>query len=152
MSKATKSSFYQKNPERAKEIARLSWRRRRDTDPTFLQRQVEKNRNWRRKNPEKVLFQEARKRAKVKNLDFSIELSDIIIPEVCPVLKTKLILLGENPDGKGGPTPNSPTLDRVDSSKGYAKGNVRVISWRANKLKSDATLEELELLVAYLRK
>jgi hypothetical protein len=37
--------------------------------------------------------------------------------------------------------------DRKDNARGYVKDNVRVISWRANRLKSDATLEELRLLV-----
>lgn len=49
-------------------------------------------------------------------------------------------------------TSNSYSIDRIDSSKGYVKGNVWVISKRANTLKGDATLEELELLVVNLRK
>lgn len=44
----------------------------------------------------------------------------------------------------------SPSLDRIDSSLGYVEGNVWVISTRANRIKSDATLEELKLLVAAL--
>lgn len=39
----------------------------------------------------------------------------------------------------------------IDSSKGYIKGNVWVVSKRANTIKNNATLEELELLVANLR-
>jgi hypothetical protein len=46
--------------------------------------------------------------------------------------------------------PNSPSLDRIDNTKGYVPGNVWVISWRANDLKRNATLEELKLLVAAL--
>ena len=44
----------------------------------------------------------------------------------------------------------SPSLDRIDNTKGYIKGNVKVISWRANAIKKDATLEELKALVNYL--
>jgi hypothetical protein len=99
---------------------------------------------YNRKNPEKRLFWSAKHRAKQKGLEFSIELSDIIIPEVCPVLGLKLEQGNENLD-------NSPSLDRVDSSKGYIKGNVHVISQRANSIKSNASLEELEKLVNYLK-
>ena len=41
---------------------------------------------------------------------------------------------------------NSPSLDRIDSSKGYTPDNVWVISRRANIIKHDATLEELLLI------
>jgi hypothetical protein len=44
----------------------------------------------------------------------------------------------------------SPSIDRVDSSKGYTKDNIQVISHRANNLKNNATLEELRKLVTYV--
>lgn len=44
-----------------------------------------------------------------------------------------------------------PITPRKTESKGYIKGNVRVISYRANAIKRDATLGELEALVRYLR-
>lgn len=87
-------------------------------------------------NPhEKRLFNAAKTRATAKGREFSIELSDIQIPELCPVFKTPMV---------------SPSLDRIDSSKGYVKGNVRVISKRANQLKSNATVEEMEMVLADL--
>lgn len=46
----------------------------------------------------------------------------------------------------------SPSLDRIDSSKGYVKGNVRVISARANMLKNNATVEELTLVLKDLKR
>ena len=100
---------------------------------------------YNRKNPEKRLFWSAKHRAKQKGLEFSIELSDIIIPEVCPILDIPLQQGGYN-------SPNSPSLDRIDNTKGYTKSNIQVISHRANTLKSDASLEELKLLVNYLQK
>jgi hypothetical protein len=77
---------------------------------------------------------------------FSISPQDIHIPEICPVLGIPIV------SSVGDASHNSPSLDRIDSSKGYVIGNVQVISQRANSLKSDATVEELELVVAHLRK
>jgi hypothetical protein len=53
--------------------------------------------------------------------------------------------------GRSGFFPDSPSLDRIDPSKGYVKGNVRVISARANLLKNDATVGELTLVLEDLR-
>lgn len=81
------------------------------------------------------LFNAAKARANKKGREFSIELSDIQIPKVCPVLHIPM---------------TSPSLDRIDSSRGYVKGNVRVISKRANQLKNNATVEEMKLILADL--
>jgi hypothetical protein len=105
---------------------------------------------WLNANPRKILWRNAKKRAKDRGLEFSIEESDIDIPEVCPVFKVPLVLA----HGKGrkgyNPAPNTPTLDRIDNTKGYIKGNVWVISWHANRLKNDATLDELKQVVSAL--
>jgi hypothetical protein len=49
----------------------------------------------------------------------------------------------------GGKRPDSPSIDRIDNSKGYVKGNRVVISMRANRLKSDMTLCELRALADF---
>lgn len=98
-------------------------------------------------HPEQILLSRARSRAKKKKIECSIVEGDIIIPNVCPLLGIPLHKVGLN--GKALDT--SPSLDRIDSTKGYVKGNVWVISWRANSLKNDATLDELEKLVSALR-
>ena len=92
-------------------------------------------RQWIDKTYPKKIFDRAKTRASRKGLEFSISLEDIIIPDVCPVLKTKM---------------ETPSIDRIDSSKGYIKGNIRIISNRANMLKNNATLEEMRLIVADL--
>jgi hypothetical protein len=95
-------------------------------------------------NPEKIMLNSARDRARKLNLPFDIEATDIIIPDVCPWLGIPLY----KSKGRGRPHPNTPTLDRLVPSKGYVKGNVIVISYRANRLKSDATSDELRLISA----
>ena len=99
-------------------------------------------------NQEKNLLTVAKARAKKKGLDCNLEEQDIIIPAKCPVLG---IQLKRNTGGKCN-SPNSPTLDRIDNDKGYIKGNVQIISWRANKIKADACLAELHKIVAYMEK
>lgn len=82
----------------------------------------------------------AKYRAKRDNLPFNITHEDIIIPDVCPVFKIPLR------KHKGSQGDGSPTLDRVVGDLGYVKGNVRVISNKANKLKSNASGWELQRL------
>ena len=100
------------------------------------------------KNPEKMMLRSARHRAKKKGLDFNIELSDIVIPEYCPVLGLKLEAAG----GSGGAKRNSPSLDRIVPELGYIKGNVQVISNAANLLKGDSTPEEMLLFAEWVFK
>ena len=71
------------------------------------------------------------------NLPFDICEEDIVIPEICPILKIPI----QRGDNKVGP--NSPSLDRIRPELGYVKGNIQVISYKANTMKSDATLIEL---------
>ena len=88
----------------------------------------------------------ARHRAKVKQLEFNITMEDIIIPDICPIT---LLPIERERVGRKGPGINSPTLDRIDNSKGYIKGNIRVISYRANQKKSDLSLDEIKRLYEY---
>lgn len=101
-----------------------------------------KARDWtkqylRNKPPEYHMFTRAKDRAKKSNLEFNIEIKDIVIPDLCPYLNIPLFV------GRGRQTDNSPSLDRIDSTKGYIKGNIQVISNKANAMKYSATLEEL---------
>ena len=104
---------------------------------------LKNDRRRRKEQPEYFMWKAAKKRARDKQLDFDIEVSDIIIPQFCPLLNIPII----HKTGTGKTSPNSPSLDRFDNSLGYVKGNIVVMSWRANKLKSNAEFQELQLLV-----
>lgn len=94
------------------------------------------------------LIHGARARARKKGVPFALKLSDIEVPTHCPALGVPLVKgIGRGP----GPQPNSPTLDRIDPALGYIPGNVVVISHRANAIKSDATVDEIERVAAWLR-
>lgn len=71
-----------------------------------------------------------------------------VMPDKCPVFNTPLDF--EHAGGIQGRNPNSPSLDRFDNSKGYTKDNVRIVSWRANSLKSNGTAEEFKQIIKYL--
>lgn len=82
-----------------------------------------------------AMWVKSKHRAKKSGIEFDIHERDIIIPEVCPLLGTPLI--------PGGKRNNLPSLDRIDNTKGYIKGNVWVISLKANTMKQDASIEQL---------
>lgn len=106
----------------------------------------EKMRKRRLEKREMMLFRGAKNRATSNGLDFNITIDDIVIPDVCPILGIPLIV-AENSSND-----NSPTLDRLDSTKGYVKENICVISYRANRMKSNGTLGEITLICDYMRK
>lgn len=84
-----------------------------------------------------------KKRAKQKGINFEISINDIPkIPEYCPILKIKI-----KENDKSAPLDSSPSLDRINPRLGYIKGNVRIISNRANRIKSDSTLKEMRLIL-----
>lgn len=92
------------------------------------------------------IWRAAKYRAGEKNLAFNITPEDIIIPEFCPLLGIPLKI------ADGIASANSPSLDRIIPELGYVKENIWIISKRANTLKNDASLEELELLAQSLRR
>lgn len=68
--------------------------------------------------------------------EWNLEFVDIDWPTHCPALGIELDYFAEIR------ADNSPSFDRIDNSKGYLKGNVQIISWRANRIKNDGTKEE----------
>jgi hypothetical protein len=112
-----------------------------------------RSRKWAKENPERTrqiskrsrdrrristLLRYAKRRAEQTGKAFSITREDLHLPEVCPIFNTPLVYEGheENHDF-------SPSIDRIDSSKGYVPGNVQVLSRLANCMKWTATPEQL---------
>ena len=85
----------------------------------------------------KQILARTKKRAKCKNIDFNLDESDIIIPKICPILEVPLVI------GTKGNYEYSPSIDRIDNTKGYIKGNIQIISKKANFMKNSASQEEL---------
>jgi|SRR5882724_7238660 len=110
-----------------------------------LERRNASNKLLSAKSPEKTILIRTKCRAKKKKIEFNLEIEDVIIPKNCPILGIPLF----HCDGHG--RDNSSSIDRINNKKGYIKGNVHIISNRANTLKSSASIEELEKLLFYLK-
>ena len=115
-----------------------------------IQRLTEKDRNRIENRPEYFLFSSARMRARKMNIEFSITEQDIkeLLDKttVCP-LRQVTFQRGKNQK----PHDNSPSLDRIDSTKGYTKDNIQIISYKANTSKNTTTLEIYEKIVIGLK-
>lgn len=110
------TKYQQNNPEKIKQ---------------FIQK-------WQTDNPERKIWHYAKQRAKKYNLDFTIKIEDIVIPETCPFLGIPLTTTM----GQGRLQTNA-SLDRIDSTKGYTPDNIQIISDLANRMKQDATPKQL---------
>jgi hypothetical protein len=92
---------------------------------------------YRDNNRERSAYLCAKARAKAAGVEFSIEESDVNDYDLCPVFNVTM------QRGSHKTMRMSPSIDRIDPSKGYVKGNVQVISKLANSMKQDASPEEL---------
>ena len=89
------------------------------------------------------IWNNVKKRAKKDGRKFTLEPSDIPkIPKKCPILGIKI-----KENDEVGPKDSSPSLDRIKQEEGYTPENIRIISNRANRLRQDATKEELKLIL-----
>jgi len=91
----------------------------------------------------------SRKQSAIRyGIPFTINFEDIEQPKFCPVLG---IELNYNWSSDYRRDEAKATIDKVVPILGYVPGNVFVISWRANKLKSDMTLDELQKIMNYIK-
>jgi hypothetical protein len=103
-----------------------------------------KRQKWYQNDPRAVMRLSAKVRAKQNGLAFNLKIEDIVIPDICPILGIPLFT------GNRNQHENAPTLDRIKPELGYVKDNIRVVCWRVNRIRNDATLDELKKLVAFL--
>ena len=87
-----------------------------------------------------------KQKARRMGLEFNIDPSDISVPTHCPVFGIPLFI------SEGVATINSPSVDRIDNTKGYIKGNVVVVSQKANTMKRAATVSEMRQLADFYEK
>jgi hypothetical protein len=100
----------------------------------------------RRDRPVVALLRAAKQRSRLKGWACFLTTEDLgEIPDVCPVLGIKL----ESQAGRA--TDNSPSIDRIDNTRPYEKGNIAIISQKANLLKGDGTIEDFERLIQYMK-
>lgn len=152
-----------KNPEKVRAYNKLWRSRHRDEilakgalkrqEPTEKQRRAAVAKAYKANIPDFVrkndAVRSAKSRATQRGIEFRITTADLVWPTHCPVLGIKLNY-GKASNGRG--SDDSPSLDRHIPSLGYVPGNVFVMSWRANRLKCDGTVEEFYALIEYLRK
>lgn len=96
-----------------------------------------------------MLLNASKQRARNKNIEHTLTIEELkeLYPADgrCPVFGFTLQF------GSAGFRENSPSVDKIDPKGGYTKDNVQIISWKANRLKTDATVKELELLLSFMK-
>lgn len=125
------TAYRYENRERIREYMRV----RRTTNPEEFKEQRRKG--WSKLDPARRMLIQSRGRAKRKNIKFNIELKDIVVPEVCPILGIPFVA------GKKNDYEFTASLDRIRNEEGYVVGNVQVISKKANSMKNSASVEDM---------
>lgn len=102
---------------------------------------------WGLRNPVKKVWAAVKANAKKRGIHFDLTVADLeaVWTETCPVFGFQIQANEKRAD-------NSLSVDRIDNSVGYVPGNICIMSWRANRLKMDASPEELEAVAAYMRR
>lgn len=145
----TQSEYNKKNKEKisinSKKYYREHIDERREYNKNYRNKNKKKlskdKRKYRESNIEKCLLKQAKDRAKRNGIEFNLVESDIVIPKVCPLLNIEIKSNTEYAKD------NSITVDRVNSQEGYFNPNIWVISNKANRSKSSATIEDYEKIV-----
>ena len=131
------------NPNACEKLKRMKLRHEETAKRRDKWQKIYKN-EYRKKHWDWALLKSAKQRAKRYNLPITITISDIVVPKFCPVLGIELKQANARMNDA------SPTVDRINPKLGYIKGNICVMSNRANRIKSDGTMEEHKKIIAFL--
>lgn len=115
--------------EQKEERWKAKWGHKQDTDLYHVQRDK---------------FRAKKYNAERTGYTWGVEFGDIEWPTHCPILGLELNYFAEFRQE------NSVSFDRIDSNIGYEKGNIQILSWRANRIKNDGSAEEHRLIANYL--
>jgi hypothetical protein len=94
-------------------------------------------------SPKRRMLKHAKARAKRKGVPFSLRMRDVTVPEFCPVLGLPLA------HATGHSCDTSPALDRIRPERGYVPGNILVVSDLANRIKANASPDQIQRVAAF---
>lgn len=137
--------FKQDHPEYNK-LAGEKRKLKRKTDTDYREKLRKEKVESSRRNIKQNMVSRAKKRALLKGLQFDISKEDLEVPDICPILKIPLII------GTKGNYENTPSIDRIDNTRGYTKDNIQIITKKANSMKNSGTPEELLKLADWIYK
>ncbi len=130
--------YYLKNRERLTKYNKEHHRIKYDSSVDYKERRRRTHIAFIERNPKRRLLSSSKATARNKGYEYNITEDDLNIPTLCPYLG--VVLTNEQNSFK---VQTNISIDRIDSTQGYIKGNVQVISYLANKMKQDATEEQL---------
>jgi len=95
---------------------------------------------WKKRNPASVLVNQCGARAKKKGMECSITLEWVeqkLLAGFCEVTGIAFVMEGDR-------HPFLPSIDRIDSNKGYTPNNCRVVLWIINAAKQALPEEDFQ--------
>lgn len=98
--------------------------------------------DWERVSYEKRMYNRVKQRSKRRGILFELKIEDIVLPEECPVFHTPFIY--GDPDW-------TYSIDRINPNKGYSPDNIQILSNKANRLKNNASIEDLETVLDFMK-
>lgn len=122
------------NLDRVREINREASKRWKADNPSKV---CDAQLRWYAKNPAKRLLNQCQRSARTRGHECTITADDIeamLAPMTCSA--TGLPLTWEH-GGDSTANPWGPSIDRLDCSRGYVPGNVRVVCWAFNQMRGD---------------
>ena len=110
------------------------------------ERDTKAQREWRRRNPFKFKCSSKRQECRKRGIAFNLtpDYLEATWTNQCPILGVDMSILSHKDELY------APQLDRIDPNEGYVMGNVMWLSRRANNIKGNATVEELEAVLRWL--